>query len=112
MNKNLYGEMVDDLFEKKPHPTKDDIVLWLGRNEWEIANSYEKDCHREDLSTAITDRDLEDKIDDKTFNLMLDTYEDRLADSEDWHYIMNSTINDFIDDMEMGVLDEDEEQGE
>ena len=107
-----YKNMIDDLFDKTPTPNKDDILKWLINNEWKIANSYEKDCHREDLATAITDRDMEDKIDDKTFDLMLDTYEDRLADSEDWHYIMNSTINDFIDDMEMGVLDDDEEQGE
>ena len=110
--KKTYENMIDSLFDKTPAPNKDDIMKWLLINEWKIARNYEKDCHREDLATAITDRDLEDKFDEKTFDLMLDTYEDRLADSEDWHFIINSTINDFIDDMEMGVLDEDEEQGE
>ena len=108
MNKT-YENMVDDLFNKTPTPTKEDIMVWLIHNEWKIARKYERDCHAEDLANMITNRDLENKIDQKTFDTMLDKYEDRLEDSEDWHYIMNNTIDRFIDDMEMGVLDDDEE---
>ena len=110
-----YKSMIDDLFDKKPTPTKEDLTTWLIDNEWRIAQSYERDCHREDILNEIDylNEDREEnkkiKVDDQTLNDMLEDYEDHLGDSEDWHYILKNTFDRFYDDLEMGVLDDDEE---
>ena len=97
MTNKVYEEMAVDFCIKHENPTIKDIYNLIESNAWKIYQEYERECHKEDLAIELEEQGL--TADEDVFNYMLETFEDRLGDSEDWHYILNGVIDDFRIDL-------------
>jgi hypothetical protein len=118
-------KIAQNLVDNVQDLTADNAYKWLMDNEWRIYSHHEKKCHKEDILTEIEDRnqtykdDCEEqgilpdcnkllKINDNDLDCILERYEDKLCDSEEWHSILDNVVDDFYDDMEMGMFDDDD----
>lgn len=69
-----------------------------------VAAAYDRVCHKDDilmkLESFCDDEGLDvDKITDDTVEAIVDDYEDRLENDEDWVYHADNAIDRFADDV-------------
>ena len=100
MNKT-YEKMINNFLAEHKQPTAEDLYTFIIDNEWRIYHEYEKMCHKEDLLIMLDDNEIDrETVPEKLIGSMLETYEDRLADSDEWHFILNGVIDDYKQDLE------------
>ena len=59
-----------------------------------VSNLIDRSCHRDDIVMELDYRNIQ--LDDETIDAMVEVYEDKLGDSEEWHYILNYVIDRFV----------------
>lgn len=92
---NKLQQIAEDYFKTVTEINKETLFNYLINNEWKIADNYEKSCHLEDIKTELEEREIE--YDDKLLYDILDRYEDKLGDTEEWHIILNNVIDWYLE---------------
>lgn len=110
---DIKRDIIKEYMGEKTKLDIDEILDLLEENEDlrdVIFREREKEYHREDIMNEIdylnerietenenagTETNELYDIDDDTIEEITDKYEDRLGDSEDWHYILQSVLEDF-----------------
>lgn len=99
-------ELVRKEFASQPF-TLEDIIKYLEENDtirWAIFRQQEKQYHREDLEYKLDEINEENgttiTFTDDEWNAMVERFEDRLADSDEWTYIRDSILNEWVEDYE------------
>lgn len=99
MNKT-YENMINKFLAEHKQPTAEDLYNFIIDNEWKIYHEYEKMCHKDDLFIELTEMGHNPYlISPDIIESILYTFEDRLSDSDDWHYILKNTIYDYEEDL-------------
>lgn len=100
MNKT-YENMINKFLAEHKQPTAEDLYTFIIDNEWRIYREYEKECRKEDLLIMLEEDGIDrEKVPETLIDYMLETYEDRLTDSAEWHFILNGVIDDYEEDLE------------
>lgn len=100
MNKK-YEKMINNFLAEHEQPTAEDLYSFIIDNEWRIYREYEKGCRKEDLLILLEEDGIDrESVPEKLIDSMLETYEDRLTDSDEWHIILNDVIQDYEEDLE------------
>lgn len=101
---NIRG-IVNEYFKNKSNITTEDIIEFLSSHElirWAIFREKELEYHKEDLENIVDDYNAENDTDytftDDEYNIMVERYEDNLADHSDWHDIGRSLVINWCDD--------------
>lgn len=101
MENNKLRQLTNEFFNKCEIITKDALYQFLVDNEWKIANGYEKSCHREDILFELDEMGYKsNKVPTDIIDDILERYEDHLADSEEWHWMLKDIISDYDCDLE------------
>lgn len=112
MNKK-YEKMINNFLAEHEQPTAEDLYNFIIDNEWRIYSEYEKMCRKEDLLILLEENGINREIvPEKLIDSMLETYEDRLADSDEWHFILHGVIDDYEEDLEEYKTNEGGENNE
>ena len=106
MESKTYEQLAKEFIDKHEKPTVKDVYDFLEQNSYRIGMEYEKECHRQDILDVLDEKNLKAKT--HVIDLMLDDYEDHLGDSDEWRIVLDNTLDRFFDDIETGILDDEE----
>ena len=83
------------------------LITFLEQNDtirWEIFRQEEKRYHKEDIQNEIDymneDNDTKYTFTNEEMDLILEYYEDSLADSDEWNYRLRNVLNRWLEDKE------------
>lgn len=88
-----YWNLVETFFGDKDAIDKEDAYQMLCNYEIRIHNTYERECHKEDVKSVLEEKGVSKFFTDADVESVVTEYEDKLCDSEEWHIILNDIIN-------------------
>lgn len=82
--------------EKNCEPSLKELKDFIYDNQFAIARDFDRQCHMEDIKTEIDYMKQEgiitEDFTEEELDLLLEDYEEKLGDSEEWHYILRDLI--------------------
>lgn len=89
-----WSENAEDLIDFITYVCENNFPLRLT-----IHTDYERECHREDVESALKDLDVDIKnISPYDIDVMVTQYERNLAFDDAWYDIVRNVVNDYLED--------------
>ena len=111
---NVLDSLVKEYFDKYPHPTPSNLLVFLNENQNKITANYMYIYHREDVINELEYCDYDiNRIPNDIIEDMTDYYEDQLSDYGcdcGWHSILNNVIEYFEEDLEEYKTGDEEDE--
>lgn len=84
----------------------EDVAKYLRENDairWLIYRDVEREFHKKDILEELDymndENDTNYTITPEELYLILENYEDKLGDSEEWHYILRGALEDWFEEV-------------
>lgn len=97
--------IVNEYFKNKSNITTEDIIEFLSSHEqirWAIFREEELNYYKEDLENIVENYNAENDTNytftDDEYKIMVERYEDNLADHSGWYEIGHTLVSDWCDD--------------